>query len=332
MPIEPKNLSTKQRFVEALMNESLVDLQSIPKSDLHNHAGRGGNIRYISEWAHVDIEPPAEPFRSLQDMQQWFVESVKRHCPGIQGYLKRIEASFAQAADDHIERLALSFGVDEVDTLGGMEPFMRIMNEYHRRCAPATQFLPELALDRACNVDEVYNRLDEILAYRWFRSIDICCDEFAQPITSFKSIYQAANTAGLALKAHVGEFGTADDVMEAVEELGLHEVHHGIAAVRSPQIMSWLSAHHIQLNVCPTSNIMLGVAENYGSHPIRKLYDCGVPVTINTDDLLIFNQSVSQEYMNLYQAGLMTAEELNEIRMRGLGAFFDVFEEDLGHS
>lgn len=83
--------------------------------------------------------------------------------------------------------------------------------------------------------------------------------------------------------------------------------------------MSWLSAHHIQLNVCPTSNIMLGVAENYGSHPIRKLYDCGVPVTINTDDLLIFNQSVSQEYMNLYQAGLMTTEELNEIRMRGLG-------------
>lgn len=140
----------------------------------------------------------------MNDMQQWFVESVKRHCPGIQGYLKRIEASFAQAADDHIERLALSFGVDEVDTLGGMEPFMRIMNEYHRRFAPATQFLPELALDRACNVDEVYNRLDEILAYRWFRSIDICCDEFAQPITSFKSIYQAANTAGLALKAHVG--------------------------------------------------------------------------------------------------------------------------------
>ncbi|AIQ38795.1 class I SAM-dependent methyltransferase [Paenibacillus sp. FSL R5-0912] len=49
------------------------------------------------------------------------------------------------------------------------------------------------------------------------------------------------------------------------------------------------------------------------------LYDYGVPVTLNTHDLLIFNQSVSQEYMNLYKARLMTAEELNEIRLGGLG-------------
>lgn len=196
---------------------------------------------------------------------------------------------------------------------------MQSMDDFHRRFAPQTRFLPELALDRACNVDEVYERLDAIFAWRWFRSIDICCDEFAQPITSFKSIYRAANAAGLVLKAHVGEFGTADDVMEAVEELELKEVHHGIAAARSPQIMRWLSDHHIQLNVCPTSNIMLGVTENYGSHPIRKLVDYGVPVTINTDDLLIFNQSVSQEYMNLYKSGLMTPEELNDIRLTGLG-------------
>lgn len=306
-------------FIEALMKESLPDLQSIPKSDLHNHAGRGGTIRYISEWAGVKIEPPKEPFQSLNEMQNWYTKHIKRLCPGIQGYLKRIEAAFVQAAEDHIGRLALSFGIDEVNSLGGIQPFMQTINELHRRYAPETQFLPELALDRACKVEEVYNRLEDILACRWFRSVDICGDEFAQPITYFKSIYRVANTAGLRLKAHVGEFGTADDVMEAVEELGLHEIHHGIAAARSPQIMRWLSAHQIQLNVCPTSNIMLGVAENYGSHPIRRLYDYGVPVTVNTDDLLIFNQSVSQEYMNLYKAGLMSAEELNEIRQTGLG-------------
>ncbi|MGM1048904.1 MAG: hypothetical protein ACQEXX_22560 [Bacillota bacterium] len=192
------------------------------------------------------------------------------------------------------------------------------MNDFHRCYAPRTKFLPELALDRACNVDEVYGRLDAILACQWFRSIDICNDEFAQPIACFKSIYRAAKSAGLTLKAHVGEFGTADDVMEAVEELELQEIHHGIAAASSPQIMRWLSENHIQLNVCPTSNIMLGVAESYGTHPIRSLYEYGVPVTINTDDLLIFNQSVSQEYMNLYKSGLMTPEELNEIRLTGL--------------
>ncbi len=56
---------------------------------------------------------------------------------------------------------------------------------------------------------------------------------------------------------------------------------------------------------------MLGVANSYKQHPIRKLYDAGIPVTISTDDMLIFNNSISQEYMNLYDSGLMTAEELN---------------------
>lgn len=305
-------------LIDSLMNGSLEGVRAIPKSDLHNHAGRGGTIQYIGSWADVHIEPPAERFPSLHEMQRWFVEHVKRHCPGVEGYLKRIEASFVQAQDDHIQRLALSFGIDEVDALGGMEPFTRTISELHRRYAPDTQFLPELALDRACCVDLTYGRVEELLSYGWFRSIDICGDELAQSIVRFKAIYRLAQAAGLVLKAHVGEFGNADDVKEAAEELELREIHHGVAAAHSPQVMRWLSDHRIQLNVCPTSNVMLGVAESYGKHPIRKLCDFGVPVTVNTDDLLIFNQSVSQEYMNLYTSGLMTAEELNEIRLTGL--------------
>ena len=124
----------------------------------------------------------------------------------------------------------------------------------------------------------------------------------------------------MTLKAHVGEFGSADDVLEAVDTLELHEVQHGIAAAESPYAMRWLADHRIRLNVCPTSNVMLGRVENIRRHPIRQLYDQGVPVTINTDDLLIFDQSVSQEYLNLHRCGLMTAEELNEIRLTGLAA------------
>lgn len=109
-----------------------------------------------------------------------------------------------------------------------------------------------------------------------------------------------------------------DDVMEAVEELELDEVHHGIAAANSDFVMSWLAKNNVQLNICPSSNVKLRVVESYSTHPIRKLYDSGIPVTINTDDMLVFNQSVSQEYLNLYNSGLMTAEELDCIRETGL--------------
>lgn len=308
----------KQRFIAALQNHSLSDLQMIDKSDLHNHAGRGGHIEYIEQWANVKIMPPTEPFHSLDDMQHWFDHHVKCHCPGLEGYLKRIEASFAQARQDHIKVLSMSFGIDEIDKLGGMDPFINIVNGMRDTFSPDTAFFPELALTRESCIDSILHRIDEILSYQWFKSIDICNNEFAQPIKHFKGVYQIAQKAGLIRKAHVGEFGSADDVMEAVEELELQEVHHGVAAAQSPQIMKWLANHNIQLNVCPTSNVMLRVASSYKEHPIRTLLDNNVPVSINTDDLLIFNSTISQEYLHLYEADLMTADELNLIRENGL--------------
>jgi adenosine deaminase len=297
---------------------NLSHVQKLHKSDLHSHAGRGGNIRYIENWAGVKIAPPDRQFESLSEMQSWFVDNVKCHCPGIDGYLKRIEASFAQAADDTIGVLTLSYGIDEVDSLGGMVRFIRTMETLRAGFAPDTKFFPELALGREQDADAVASRLDEVLSYEWFKSIDICNNELAQPIKNFRKIYRRAKSAGLKLRAHVGELGSADDVMEAVEELELSEVHHGIAAARSDHVMKFLSDNKIRLNVCPTSNVMLKTAESYKAHPIRILYDHGIPVTINTDDLLIFNQSVSEEYMNLYRAKLMTVGELEDIRLTGL--------------
>lgn len=306
------------RFEAYLQEGSLGNLSSIHKSDIHSHAGRGGKLDYISSWANATISLPPNKFDSLAHMQSWFSENIKPHCPGLQGHLKRWEAAFAQASNDNITVLALSFAISEIDFVGGMDSFIKILKEYNEQFALNTTFLPELTFDRACDIDKEFSRLDEILSYGFFKSVDICCNEFAQPIRNFKKIFRKAKEYSLRLKAHVGEFGSADDVMEAVEELELNEVHHGIAAAESNYVMKWLADNKIQLNICPTSNIMLGVVESYALHPIRKIYDAGIPVTINTDDLLIFNQTISQEYLNLFNANLMTAEELNKIRETGL--------------
>jgi len=95
-------------------------------------------------------------------------------------------------------------------------------------------------------------------------------------------------------------------------------VQHGIAAAQSTSVMKFLADNRIRLNICPTSNVQLGRAESLAERPIRKLYDAGVRVTVNTDDLLVFGQSVSGEFLNLYRAGLFSAAELDEIRQNGL--------------
>jgi adenosine deaminase len=100
--------------------------------------------------------------------------------------------------------------------------------------------------------------------------------------------------------------------------LELDEVQHRIAAAESKPLMRFLADSKILLNICPTSNLMLGRVESLTKHPIRKLFDAGVKVTVNTDDVLVFGQGVSEEFLNLYRAGVFNAAELNQIRLFGL--------------
>ena len=136
---------------------------------------------------------------------------------------------------------------------------------------------------------------------------------------AFLPLYRKAEEYRLVKKKHAGETGTADDVRRAVEVLGLSEVHHGISACTSKETMRFLADNHIQLNVCPSSNVMLGYVKDYREHPIRILADNGVQVTINTDDLLIFDSSIENEYLQLYCAGTLSVGQLDEIRRVGLG-------------
>jgi adenosine deaminase len=107
-------------------------------------------------------------------------------------------------------------------------------------------------------------------------------------------------------------------VWRAVGELELDEVQHGIAAAQSEAVMRFLADNRIRLNICPTSNIMLGRVETLATHPIRRLFDAGVVVTVNTDDVLVFGQGVSEEFLSLYHARVFDPEELNAIRLAGL--------------
>ena len=305
---------SKERFIKALESNSISEIQSIPKSDLHSHAGRAGKPSYIENMLNVKIARLTEPLVSLSEMQEWFNDNIKVHFPDKNGYIQRVAAAFAQAKEDNISVLAMSYGVTDVLCLGGLDIFIAVMDGLHKAFAPETKFMPDLFLASP----NCLSRLDEMLSANWFKGIDIVNYSSIMSMGDMKAVCCKSRGHGLITKAHVGEFGGADDVMRYAEELELDQIQHGIAAASSPQIMNWLAKNKVQLNVCPTSNVLLGNTKSYETHQIRTLFDYGVPVTINTDDLLIFDATVSQEYLNLYNAGLMTAEELNIIREVGL--------------
>ena len=176
----------------------------------------------------------------------------------------------------------------------------------------------QIGLSRHCNIEYLEGCLDYFWGRKEFYSIDIYGDELSQPIENFKGIYKKAKSYGIRLKAHVGEWGSAEDIIKAVETLELDEIQHGISASHSQKVINYLLDNKIRLNIVPTSNIMLGRISDFKEHPIKEFYRAGLDVTVNSDDILIFDSDVSKEYLKLYKNKVLTAEELDEIRLNGL--------------
>lgn len=307
-------------FLEALKNGDLVAIRSFPKADLHNHFVLGGNREYIFEKTGYNINPISNPLKSMNEMNAWSADYIGNRFNGTEGRKLLIDATFAQAKHDGVTVLEIG---EDVWGLGeffhnDIEELIYAFQAANDRIAPEIELRLQIGLSRHCTVDFLEDCLEHFWRHKEFYSIDLYGDELAQPIENFIPIYEKAAENGLVLKAHVGEWGTAQDIVTAVKALHLNEVQHGIAALKDEDVIDFLVENNIRLNITPSSNVLLGRVPDMAHHPIAQLYRRGVNVTINSDDVLIFDSDVSKEYLRLYQSGCLTAEELNDIRLSGL--------------
>jgi adenosine deaminase len=305
-----------EEFQHALKAEDLDALRRFPKADLHNHGWAGADPASVAAILGTKCAPLDRRLTSMAEMHAWAADHFGNPDPKLRPQL--FEAAFARAAKDGLARFELGDDVWAITLDGSAENVTNILKRAHQRGAPGVEWIPQLGMSRHCRIEDIRRWMEPFLELRFYRTLDLSGDEFAQPIENFKPLYRLAKENRLRLKAHVGEWGDADSVRRAVEVLELDEVQHGIAAADSPSVMRFLADHRIRLNLCPTSNLMLGRVDSLASHPIRKLFDAGVRVTVNTDDMAMFGQSVSHEFLNLYKAGCLDEKELDQIREHGL--------------
>ena len=307
-------------FIDELKQENIEEIRKFPKADLHNHFVLGGSRKYLRERIGENIQAIKEPLHSMNDMHAWNEQNIGQIFNSPEGRRLLINATFAQAKEDGVAILEIGedvWGLNEYFH-GDIDELVAAFETANQEIAPEIELRLQIGLSRHCDI----GYLEECLSHFWgneaFYSIDLYGDELAQPIENFKSIYRRAKSEGLKLKAHVGEWGTAEDVRKAVECLELDEVQHGIAAVEDKAVVRFLVDNHIRLNITPSSNYLLGRVKDLRAHPIAELYHNGVDVTINSDDVLIFDSDVSKEYLRLYQCDCLSAEELDDIRKNGL--------------
>lgn len=309
-----------EKFINTLEEHDANVIKKIPKADLHNHFVLGGNREYIKRETGISIPYFEGILSSIKDMHDWNNKYIGEKFNSSEMRKLLIEATLYQAKIDGVTILEIG---EDVWGLGeyfnnDIEYLLDTFNLVHEKIAPDIELRLQIGLSRHCSIPYLEECLEHFWGHKEFYSIDLYGDELAQPIENFKMIYRKAKKYGLRLKAHIGEWGSAEDVRKGIEILELDEVQHGIAAINSKEVIKYLVDNNIRLNITPTSNVKLGRVKRLSEHPIKELYRCGVNVTINSDDILIFDSDVSKEYLRLYESGALTAEELDHIRTNGL--------------
>lgn len=307
-------------FIEALEEKNLEKLKKVSKADLHNHFSLGGNRSFIKEMTGIDIQPFKGVMHSMEEMHNWVNQYQGDKFNSLEMRQLMIDATVVQAVRDGVKILEIGEDVWALDTYFQSDIHLLIdsFKQSQKKYGNEIELRLQIGLSRHCKISALEKWLEPFWDEKDFYSIDLYGIEDAQPIENFKNIYRKAKSKGLILKAHVGEWGTAEDVRNAVEILELDEVQHGINAVKSNEVVRYLRDQKIRLNITPSSNIILGRAKDYATHPIRDLYHAGIDVTINSDDVLIFDSDVSKEYLRFYESVSLAVEALDEIRINGL--------------
>ena len=144
----------------------------------------------------------------------------------------------------------------------------------------------------------------------------------------FREVYAYAADNGLRLTAHAGESAGPDSVWGALN-LRAERVGHGLTAWHDPELMEELSQRQIPVEICISSNLRTGVCSTIAEHPVRRYFDQGIMVTLNSDDPAIFGTTLAGEYQLAQDAFGFTDEHLRELARNSFEASFLPVEKKL---
>ncbi|MFD0803150.1 adenosine deaminase [Streptomonospora algeriensis] len=291
-------------------------IQELPKVELHVHLEGSMQPATLLELArkHGVADVPG----SLEEVRDWYAFRDFAHF--IEVYLASVhtlvdEEDFAVLTADVAARLAaqnvryaevhvslyahLMRGVPARTVFGGIEAARA---EAERRHGIRLRWVPDFPGDYGVHTGE--QTLDAVLAEGPESVVGFGMGGVEVPFAPMAELFGRARAAGLRSLPHAGENGGPERVREALDLLGADRIGHGIDSMRDPELVARLSEEAVPLDVSPTSNLRTGAVAQLWEHPLPRMVEAGLTVTLNSDDPPMFGTDLSNEYRTAAQLGL----------------------------
>jgi adenosine deaminase len=315
----------------------MIDVARIPKAELHVHiegtfepeqifalAERNGvTLKYPS----VEALRAAYSFTDLQSFLNLYYEamSVLRSERDFEelalAYFARASAQGVRHAEIFFDPQAhLQRGISFDVVIDGLwSALLRSRREYGISSNLIMCFLRDLPARSAMETLEI------ALAYQ-DRIVGVGLDssELGNPPSKFSLVYERARAAGFLPVAHAGEEGPPSYIREALDDLKVLRIDHGVQILKDPQLVERVARMRIPLTVCPFSNVRLRVVDTLADHPLKKMLDAGLMVTVNSDDPAYFGGYAGDNYVGTAAALRLSNDDVVQIARNSFnGSFID---------
>ena len=312
-------------------------LRVAPKAHLHVHME--GSILPETLLTLARRNGVALPAETVEGLRAWFtfrdfdhfIEiylTITRCLRTIEDYELIAHEFGAEMARQHIRYAEVTFSPSTHEALG--VPFA---TQFAGLTRGRERARAEFGVEMAWIFDIVRNirpeeRRDQWAEYTLARAVEGMRDgvvalglggaEVGYPPEVFAPWFARARGAGLHCIPHAGETAGPESVWGAIRALGAERIGHGVRSIEDPALVDYLRDQQIALEVCPTSNMRLKVYPDYAAHPLRRLYEAGVPITINADDPPLFNTTLNDEVELLATAFDLGLDEIDTILLNGV--------------
>jgi adenosine deaminase len=251
----------------------------------------------------------------------------------------------ASAAEQQIRYMEVTFttcgrlrrGLSLDDQLAGVRAGAQ---QAERDFGVRMQFIPDVVAENT--VEEAWTLARWAVARQGdgVCALGLAGKEVGRDAAALAPIFTYVRDAGLPRTLHAGEMVGPESIWDALTTLHADRIGHGVRVVEDPKLLELLYAMQVPLEICPTSNVRLGLYPDIAAHPIATLWRAGLFLTVNTDDPPMFNTTLTDEYRILAAVHGFTADELRELSLNAVRAAFlpaaekqamlAAFEADMG--